>query len=87
MVQVLLLDLGGTLVDRNLQPLPHVATALEAVASFHTAAGKSLASCLVSDYDLASPFTPAKVNANSESTSNSSTGPRCGRSSSPSGSG
>jgi hypothetical protein len=64
MIQVLMFDLGMTLVDQNRQPFPHVTAALTAISNFQTAAGKPLASCLVSDFDLAEPpVTAAKVNA------------------------
>src|ERR1044071_2374804 len=63
MIQVLMFDLGKTLVDQNTHPFPHVTAALTAIAAFKTESGKRLASCLVSDFDLSSPFTPAKVNA------------------------
>jgi hypothetical protein len=54
MIRVLMLDLGDTLVhDRNV--FPHAREALETIASFETAAGGPLATCLVSDYHMPSP--------------------------------
>jgi hypothetical protein len=54
MIRVLMLDLGDTLVhDRNV--FPHACEALETIASFETAAGEPLATCLVSDYHMPSP--------------------------------
>jgi hypothetical protein len=54
MIRVLMLDLGDTLVhDRNV--FLHAREALEAIASFETAAGEPLATCLVSDYHMPSP--------------------------------
>jgi FMN phosphatase YigB (HAD superfamily) len=63
MIQVLMLDLGNTLVDQNSHPFPHVAAALTAIAAFKTEAGNPLLSCLVSDFHLATPFTPQNVKA------------------------
>ena len=45
---MLIFDLGMTLIDENQQPFPHVAAALAAIATFKTAAGKPLLSCLLS---------------------------------------
>jgi beta-phosphoglucomutase-like phosphatase (HAD superfamily) len=64
MIEVLMFDLGMTLIDQNDDPFPHVADALTAIAGFKTATGKPLASCLVSDFELTTPpTTAAKVNA------------------------
>jgi FMN phosphatase YigB (HAD superfamily) len=59
-------DLGGTLIDQDRHPFPHVSDALTAISGFKTAAGAPLVSCLVSDFDQAAPFTPANVNAKFE---------------------
>lgn len=48
MIQVLIFDLGMTLIDENQQPFPHVAAALTAIATFKTAAGTPVLSCLSS---------------------------------------
>lgn len=62
MIRVLMFDLGETLIDAQKNPLPHVRTALTAIAGFRTAAGKPLASCLVSDYTMVPPpLTSAKM--------------------------
>jgi hypothetical protein len=62
MIRVVLFDLGLTLVDASDQPFPHVAEALRTIQSFKTTDGKTLATALVSDFDLATPpATAAKV--------------------------
>jgi beta-phosphoglucomutase-like phosphatase (HAD superfamily) len=64
MIRVLMFDLGGTLVDDQLKPLPHVPDALAAIAALRCADGKPLRSCLVSDYTMAPPqATVAQVRA------------------------
>lgn len=62
MVDVLVLDLGGTLVDGS-QPLPHVKEALAALTKFEGSSGRPLQLALVSDFDPADPPTPAGVKA------------------------
>jgi FMN phosphatase YigB (HAD superfamily) len=62
MIRVVMFDLGMTLVDGNDRPFPHVEEALTAIATFKTADGKALRSCLVSDFTMAErPVTAAKV--------------------------
>ena len=64
MIQVVMFDLGGTLIDQNNVPFPNVSEALTEIGKLQTAGGKPLTSCLVSDFDLAAaPLTAAKVNA------------------------
>lgn len=64
MIRVVMFDLGLTLIDKHRRPFPHVEDALSAVASFKTADGKALRSCLVSDFTMATPpVTAAKVTA------------------------
>ncbi|MFN7923168.1 MAG: hypothetical protein U0Q16_23910 [Bryobacteraceae bacterium] len=53
MIQVVMFDLGDTLIDASHHPFPHVTDALAAVAS------QGLQSCLVSDFDMS--LTPAKA--------------------------
>ncbi len=54
MIRVLLLDLGGTLVDANAgAPLPGVVDALSALSKFETADGEPLQLALVSDFTMA----------------------------------
>jgi FMN phosphatase YigB (HAD superfamily) len=61
MIRLVLLDLGGTLVD-GAQPFPHVAEALSELAGLVTADGRSLTLVLVSDFTLVSPpLTPARI--------------------------
>ena len=60
MVDVLLLDLGGTLVDGS-RPFAHVKEALGALRRFHGGSGAPLQLALVSDYLPADPPTPAGV--------------------------
>jgi hypothetical protein len=55
MIRVVMFDLGGTLVDNDRRPFPHVTDALTAIAAFKTADGKLLRSCLVSDYTMPEP--------------------------------
>ena len=63
MIQILLLDLGDTLIRDNVL-LPNVVEALTALGGFKTAAGEPLAMALVSDYKMpAPPPTDAKVKA------------------------
>lgn len=54
MIQVLMFDLGETLVHQS-AALPHVIEALDALSRFETAAGKPLALCLVSDFETPAP--------------------------------
>ena len=62
MIQVVMFDLGMTLVDADRHPFPHVEDALTAISGFKTADGKPLRSCLVSDFTMATPpVTIAKV--------------------------
>lgn len=64
MIRVVMFDLGGTLVDNDRRPFPHITDALTAIASFKTADGKPLRSCLVSDYTMPEPpATQAKIAA------------------------
>ncbi|WP_448642454.1 HAD family hydrolase [Geodermatophilus sp. URMC 63] len=62
MVGILLLDLGGTLVDGE-RPLPHVVEALKAIAELDGSTGAPLQIALVSDFYPADPPTPAGVQA------------------------
>jgi hypothetical protein len=56
-------DLGQTLIDGADQPFPHVKEALRAISGFTTERGSALRSCLVSDFNMATPpVTAAKVN-------------------------
>ncbi len=61
MIRVVMFDLGGTLVDDDRRPFPHVEDALTAIAGLKTVDGKPLRSCLVSDYDTTP--TPPKTDA------------------------
>jgi len=62
MIKVLLLDLGDTLeVDDHV--LPGVPEALNAFQKFETADGEPLIVCLVSDFTMPEPRTPAAINA------------------------
>jgi FMN phosphatase YigB (HAD superfamily) len=64
MIRVVMFDLGMTLVDGDHRPFAHVEDALTAISGFKTADGKSLRSCLVSDFTMATlPATVAKVTA------------------------
>src|SRR3954451_9770727 len=62
MVRVLLLDLGGTLVDGD-RPFPHVVEALSALAELDGSTGEPLQMALVSDFLPADPLTPTGVQA------------------------
>jgi FMN phosphatase YigB (HAD superfamily) len=63
-IKVIMLDLGGTLVDDQRRPLPHAERALAGIAKLKTAKGRPVTSCLVSDFNLAAPpVTAAKVRA------------------------
>jgi hypothetical protein len=55
MIRVVMFDLGMTLIDGDNHPFAHVADALTAISGFKTADGKSLRSCLVSDFTMATP--------------------------------
>jgi FMN phosphatase YigB (HAD superfamily) len=64
MIQVVMFDLGMTLVDADDKPFPHVADALAAISAFKTSAGKPLKSCLVSDFTMpTAPVTAKKIKA------------------------
>src|SRR4051794_41947039 len=60
MVRVLLLDLGGTLVDGE-RPFSHVVEALSALAELDGSTGEPLQIALVSDFLRADAPTPAAV--------------------------
>ena len=60
MIRVVMLDLGGTLEDGT-RPFPGVPQSLAALERFVTAAGDPIEYCLVSDFDLAVPFTPENI--------------------------
>jgi FMN phosphatase YigB (HAD superfamily) len=62
MFEVVLFDLGDTLVD-GVRPFPHVPEALAAVKQFTNSAGAALNCVLVSDFTMADPPTPAKKEA------------------------
>lgn len=62
MADVLLLDLGGTLVDDS-QPFPHVKAALGALVRFQGSSEQPLQLALVSDFAPPDPPTPAGVKA------------------------
>jgi hypothetical protein len=62
MADVLLLDLGGTLVD-GAQTFPHVDEALSALRRFTGGSGGALQLAVVSDFTAADPPTPAGVKA------------------------
>lgn len=62
MVDVLVLDLGGTLVDGH-QPFPHVKAALGALQRFRGSSGQPLQLALVSDFHPPDPPTPGGVRA------------------------
>jgi hypothetical protein len=60
-IQVLMLDLGETLVHND-TVLPHVPQALETILGFDTAAGEPLEVCLVSDFHMpAQPGDQAEI--------------------------
>jgi hypothetical protein len=62
MIRVVMFDLGLTLIDEHNQPIDHVPEALAAISKFKTTDGKSLRSCLVSDFTMAEPpVTPTKL--------------------------
>jgi len=60
MVDVLVLDLGGTLVDGR-KPCTHVEVALGAMRRFRGSSGRPLQFALISDFHPADPPTPAGV--------------------------
>lgn len=62
MIRVLMLDLGGTLVDGG-RTLPHVPEALAALGELDGATGEPLEMVLVSDFHAAVPDTSATVQA------------------------
>lgn len=55
MIRVLMLDLGGTLIDADRQLFPHVPEALEILRNLETEAFEPLQICLVSDYHMPTP--------------------------------
>ena len=62
MIKVVFFDLGGTLIDGQRNPFPHVEAALTAITTMKTGAGRPVRSGLVSDFTMATPpVTPAKV--------------------------
>jgi FMN phosphatase YigB (HAD superfamily) len=64
MIQVVMFDLGMTLIDETSRPFPHVMSALTAIADLKTANQKPLRSCLVSDFTMATePVTDEEVAA------------------------
>jgi hypothetical protein len=62
MVDVLMLDLGGTMVD-GARAFPHVPEALAALRRFTGSSGGPLELTVVSDFLPADPPTPAGVRA------------------------
>jgi hypothetical protein len=62
MIQILMLDLGDTLVHGE-KVFSHVPDALETLRKFKTAAGKPLALCLVSDFGPSPPVPQEKIGA------------------------
>lgn len=64
LIRVVMFDLGLTLIDGHNRPFDHVREALTAIASFKTAEGKPLRSCLLSNFSMATPpVTAQKVRA------------------------
>ena len=62
MIRVVMLDLGGTLTDGT-QPFPFVPECLDALSKFITSDGQPIEFCLVSNFNLADPFTEDGVAA------------------------
>jgi hypothetical protein len=63
MIRALLLDLGLTLIDSDNVVFPGVVDALTVMQTFKTADHQPLAVCLVSDFDMPEPPTPARIAA------------------------
>src|SRR6266481_8948142 len=62
MIEVVMFDLGDTLIDANDHPFPHAGEAITQISGFKTSAGKKLKLCLVSDFTMpTAPVTAAKV--------------------------
>ncbi len=60
MIRTLMLDVGDTLVKDD-EALPFVKQSLAALQTFQIQDGSPLSICLVSDFKLAQPFTPQRV--------------------------
>lgn len=55
MIRILMLDLGGTLINQDNQVFPHVLEALETVQGFRTDVQDPLLICLISDFFMPTP--------------------------------
>lgn len=55
MVRILMLDLGGTLIDQGNYVFPYVQETLETLQGFETEAHEQLSLCLISDYYMPTP--------------------------------
>jgi len=55
MIRVLMIDLGGTLINQDNFVYPHVQEALETIQSFETGTQEQLSVCLVSDFYMPTP--------------------------------
>ena len=65
MLRTLMLDLGDTLVKDG-EALPFVKESLAALSAIQVQDGSPLATCLVSDFHLARPFTQQRVDESVE---------------------
>jgi hypothetical protein len=63
MIRALLLDLGGTLIGPDHAVFPGVPEALSVLDNLETQDHKPLITCLVSDFTMPSPATPAAIGA------------------------
>jgi hypothetical protein len=64
MIRVVFFDLGGTLVDAQSRPFPHVPEALRTIQQLVSENGQPLLTGLVSDFEMPSPpATPPKIRA------------------------
>ena len=52
MIRVVMFDLGGTLIDSDLHAFPNARKAVKVISALKTASGKTLGTCLVSDFDM-----------------------------------
>jgi len=59
MIRVVMFDLGSTLIGDDLQPFTNAKKAVKAISTLKTASGKTLGTCLVSDFDM--NLTPASA--------------------------